>query len=67
MGDLPKLYRVVYVKVDWIRDSDYGGLAHKQEGGTLSVKMRRVIGNDNRAVFVPVNDYDKDCSIVLSF
>ena len=63
---LPKLYRAVYVNIDWVEDSNYGGVAHKQEAGQFSIKVRRAIVDDE-IKFVAIDESDRYCDKVASF
>ena len=47
----PKLYRPVYIAIEWIHDTIRGG-EHHQESGTHWVKVKRVIGSDGSVVWV---------------
>lgn len=64
---LPKLYRPVYVNIEWINDFDYGGLAHCQSSGQFSVKVKRVINEENEPIFVCAELWMKDHPEVVAY
>lgn len=55
MEDLPKLYRKVFVKLDWIHDSLVGG-EHCQAEGVHHVKARRALKRDGSWFWQLVDD-----------
>ena len=64
MAKLPKLYRKIYVPVEWIHDTMRGG-EHHQESGVDWVKARRIISSSGAVKWVLAEslwqycDYDK--------
>lgn len=65
--ELPKLYRAVYVNIEWLEDSDYGGMAHCQSSGQFSVKIKRVLNEINEPIFVCAEAWMKDHPDVVSY
>ena len=55
---LPKLYRNVWLKIEWLKDECVNG-EHEQTGGDIYIEASRVKHPDN-TWFWKISDYDKE-------